>query len=224
MKNCKKCNVNITDDTNVCPLCKTILHSDKDNVSTGYSSYPHIMMSLDKFNLANKILLLISIISAVGCIVLNVFFPEILWSVICILGIIYLWITISYSIKKNVNIASKILIHTIAAILLAFIFNYVLFKEHWPILDYAIPIILSISNIALIILQIIQNIHHENYFVYQLVISVFSIIPLILLKLNMIEITLPTYIFFIIAGIALISTIIFYSKDFIAEIKKRFHF
>ncbi|MEG2310739.1 MAG: DUF6320 domain-containing protein [Clostridia bacterium] len=224
MKKCKKCKVNIIDDTNICPLCKTILHSNSKNEISGYNTYPDITMSLDKYNLITRILILISIVCGISCIIINIYLPSIPWSLISISGIFYLWITIPYSIKNNVNIASKVLIHTVTAIALSFVLYYILAYKHWPILDFSVPIILTISNVALIILQIIQSLHRENYIMYQLVISILSIIPLILIKTSIVNILLPTYISLAIAAFTLISTIVFYSKDFVIELKKRFHF
>ncbi|MEG1141610.1 MAG: DUF6320 domain-containing protein [Clostridia bacterium] len=220
-KKCKKCNVNIINNTNTCPLCKSILH---DNNNTINNTYPLTFDNLNNYNLLKKILIFISIISAISCLVINIYVSSIPWSIIYILGIIYLWITIPYSIKMNVNIASKIVIHTITAIIILFILHCILLNKHWLILDFSIPIILTISNISLLVLQAIYKFHHENYIIYGLIISILSIIPLILINSHVITILLPSYILFGVAIFTLVSTIVFFTKDLIIELKKRFHY
>ena len=49
---------------------------------------------------------------------------KISWSALSIAGIIYVWITVIYSIKKNTNIAGHVLIQTIAISCLTVFIDY----------------------------------------------------------------------------------------------------
>ena len=65
--------------------------------------------------------------------------PKIPWSALVNAGIIYIWITVFYSIKKRVNIAGHVFLQTIAISLLTLAIDYELGMKGWAI-NIAIPI------------------------------------------------------------------------------------
>ena len=84
MKKCKFCNINITDDNNVCPLCKKRLESS----SITYQTYPTIA-NIKKYNIAINIMVIISIVTIFTCILVNLLTNRhFLWCILCIIGII----------------------------------------------------------------------------------------------------------------------------------------
>lgn len=76
--------------------------------------YPEIL-NIKKGNKIKKSLILLSISISIILIVINICVDKKNhWSLLCILGIIYVWVTVLYAMDKNVNIASHVLLQTIA--------------------------------------------------------------------------------------------------------------
>ena len=76
--------------------------------------YPQKLNS-KKSNLILKIGVLMSVFIAILLIVINkLTTPRIPWAAIANGGIIYAWIVLFYSIRKNINIAGHVLLQTIA--------------------------------------------------------------------------------------------------------------
>ena len=108
--------------------------------------------------------------------------PNIAWSPIANAGIIYVWITVIYSIKRNTNIASHVLLQMIIiTMLIMYIDNQIGYKG-WSIY-IGIPIVLIIANVTMLVLSIVCYKKYTKYAIYQLIIVLISIIP-ILIALN----------------------------------------
>lgn len=68
-----------------------------------------------------KILILTSLLMGILLVFINrIMTPEIPWAALANAGIIYGWITVLYSLNRNVNIAAHVLIQTLAVSILTF--------------------------------------------------------------------------------------------------------
>ena len=113
--------------------------------------------------------------------------PNIPWSPIANAGIIYAWITVIYSIKKNSNIAAHVLVQMIImTMLILFIDNRLGFYR--LSIYIGIPIILIIANVTMLVLSIVCYKKYTKYAMYQLIIVLMSMIPIIIALNGIIEI------------------------------------
>ena len=112
--------------------------------------------------------------------------PRIPWAAIANGGIIYAWIVLFYSIRKNINIAGHVLLQTIAISLLTIYIDYELKFKGWSI-DIVVPILVIISNITMLVLTIVSHKEFIKYAIYQLLIVLFSLLPIILVTENMVQ-------------------------------------
>ena len=79
MSKCRHCNIEITDDTQVCPLCRCVVEVDEHTDNR----YPDIRFRTQKLHLAVRIFLFVAIILEVLFVYLNYkFYHGILWSLI----------------------------------------------------------------------------------------------------------------------------------------------
>ena len=98
-----------------------------------------------------KIFLLSSIILALILLLINkLTTPNVPWAALANGGIVYIWITAIYSIRKNTNIAGHVLIQTLAISILTVFIDYKLGFKGWSI-EIAMPIIIMIANITMLI-------------------------------------------------------------------------
>ena len=113
--------------------------------------YPQNLNSKEGEELV-KILLIVSGIIAVILIIINkLVTPNISWAGLANCGIIYIWITVIYSIKRNTNIAGHLLLQIILLSILTLYIDSNIGFYGWS-LSIAIPIILIIANFIMLIL------------------------------------------------------------------------
>jgi len=222
MKTCKRCNVKVVDDSNICPLCRTVL-TNIDNENSE-KTYPTIEVSPHKYDIIKRLFMLISIVSAVVSIVTNYLtYNGVIWSAITIAAIIYFWVLMTYSIKRNRNIASQILVQVICASILTVIMDNSIGYIGWSV-NYVIPEIIILANISLLIIITLNRMYWHTYILNQMVIATCGLIPGVLYICGVIKVPLPTIIATATSFLVLAVTMIFGDKTIGSELKRRFHF
>lgn len=144
------------------------------------------------------------------------------WSLLCVAGIIYVYGTIIYSSKRNVNIASNVFVQYILVSLLMLAYDYFLGYEGWSI-NIAIPIVIIIANSTLMILTIVSRKRYMRYAMYHVLTFLFSMSQLIILLTGHLENIVLSIIACGIAGLSLLLTVILCGKAMWLETKKRLH-
>ena len=184
--------------------------------------YPKLI-NIKKTNIAISILLLISIIVAIISIVINeLCTKEFKWSLIVVISILYIWVTTMYSIRKDVNIASHVLLQTICISILVVLLDIIIGYKKWS-LEIALPIIIGVANVTIFVLTIVNRKRYFKYAIYELLIFSISMIPFLLFLVHVINRWLLMTIFSGIALFTLISTIFLCGKDLKQEIERLFH-
>ena len=186
--------------------------------------YPKIR-NIKQVNLALIILMAISVLIALICVIVNVCTStEFWWSLIVIAGIVYTWVTVTYSIRRNINIASSVMIQLIAISILTLCIDYILGYSSWAI-NLAIPIIICVANVTIFILTLVSVHRYLKYAVYQLIIFVLSMIPLIIFFAFPGVITTPIFMI-ISSSIALftfVCPLILCGRSIMEELDRRLH-
>lgn len=186
--------------------------------------YPKII-NVKSGHLAIKIMTIISLIIAGVCMILNACTStRFLWSLIVIAGIVYTWVTVTYSIRRNINIASSVMIQLIAISILTLCIDYILGYSGWAI-NLAIPIIICVANVTIFILTLVSVHRYLKYAVYQLIIFVLSMIPLIIFFAFPGVITTPIFMI-ISSSIALftfVCSLILCGRSIMEELDRRLH-
>lgn len=144
------------------------------------------------------------------------------WSLLCVAGIIYVYGTIIYSRKRNVNIASNVFVQYILVSLLMLAYDYFLGYEGWSI-NIAIPIVIIIANSTLMILTIVSRKRYMRYAMYHVLTFLFSMGQLIVLLTGHLENKVLSIVACGIAGLSLLLTAILCGKAMWLETKKRLH-
>ena len=184
--------------------------------------YPQ-KLSSKKTNLLIKILLLVSITIAIILVIINkLTTPNIHWAALANSGIIYIWLTVLYSISKNTNIAAHVMIQTIAISLLTTFIDYRIGFNGWS-LEIAIPIILIVANITMLELTIVSHKKYIRYAIYQLIICIFSLVPLYFIYEHIVYQVVLSYVAIGISLVNFLLTIILCARDVKEAIIRKFH-
>ena len=184
--------------------------------------YPKIR----NINRSNKVMLIMTIISfviGITSLIVNHFVTRhFKWSLLVIAGVIYTWITVMNSIKKNVNIASRVMLQVILIDILCVALDWIIGYRGWSF-TIAIPISIITANVTMLILLMCTFKIYARYIIYQLIIFVWSMIPVVLCLIGWVPTNILTIIATPIAIFSLLLTIILFAKDVNEEMKKRFH-
>ena len=186
--------------------------------------YPKVR-NVKKGNIAIKIMFIISLIVAVTCLIINACTSTIfLWSLIVVAGIIYTWVTVTYSVKRNINIASSVMIQLIAISVLTVCIDYILGYSGWAI-NLAIPIIIMVANITILVLTVVSVHRYYKYALYQLIIFVLSMIPLFIFFAFPGVIVAPIFMIISssIAVFTFVLSLILCGRSIIDELDRRLH-
>ena len=180
-------------------------------------------LSSKKSNVLIKILLGVSLIIAIILTMINkLTTPEIHWAALANSGIIYSWITVRYSIHKRTNIAGHVMIQAIAISLLTTYIDYNLGFRGWS-LEISIPIIIMIANVTMLVLTIVSHRKYIRYAIYQLVICIYSLIPIYFIQKELIDNYILSYVAIGISIVNFILTIILSARDVREAIIRKFH-
>ena len=184
--------------------------------------YPQKLNS-KKGELIIKIAIAISITIGISLIIINkLVTPQIHWAGFCNAGIIYVWVTVLYSINKNINIAGHVLIQAIAISILTIYIDYKIGFKAWSI-NIAIPIVIIIANITMLILTIVSHKKYIKYAIYQLVIIAISLLPILFVYENWVQ---EKTLSIIASGISILNfilTLALCSRDIKEVIIRKFH-
>ena len=148
--------------------------------------------------------------------------PEIPWAAIANAGIVYAWVTVIYSIKKNINIAGHVVVQIMALSVLTAYVDYKLGWKAWSI-NIAIPIMIIVANITMFVLTIVSHKKYVKYVMYQFVIVIFSMLPIILVQENIIKSGILNIVSSSICFINFILCLVLCTKDIKEAIIRKFH-
>ncbi len=185
--------------------------------------YPQIRYDREKFKkLANIFYGLMFLVAAGLGLVNYLVYPGSLWSVIAIDLVAYAVLTIRYSILRHSNLAGKILVQTMAAGVLWVMIDYSMGYSGWSV-NYGIPGTILFADLAVVFLILVNRMNWQSYFMYQIAITVFSFIPLVLWATGLLTRPLLAIVTMVVTVAILAVTIVLGDRSVKTELKRRFH-
>lgn len=167
-------------------------------------------------------LLVLAIISIVLLIINQLTTPNIYWSHLCILGFIYIYFTVRYSMTKATNIAGHIMVQSILTALLFFFIDYQIGFKGWSV-NICFPILIIIANIAMFIITLVSHKHFGKYAISQLIIVLLSLSIIYFIYKGFIKASLLINVSILISSINFVFSLIMCHKDFKEELVRKFN-
>ena len=214
MRICKKCNLKIKTDSDICPLCQNKLIGKKEE-----NVFPIIPNIYKKYFTFFKILLFISFVTSLLCIAVDLMINKYHFSLFVILGFICLFIILKTAFNNKESIFKSILSQLIILSCLSILWDYFTGFHHWSI-TYVIPILCIICSINLAILSIVLKDYLEQEIFYFICAILIGIIPLLFIAID-IPNKIPSVISVLFNLICFITLLIFKFKDVKEELKRR---
>ncbi len=144
------------------------------------------------------------------------------WSVIAIFGIADVALTVRYSILRHANLGKSVLIETLGIQALLLATDHVIGYQGWSV-NYAIPSTILFADIAIVFLILLNRLNWQSYFMYQIAITLFSFIPILLWALGLITQPVMAIITVIISVLILTMTVLLGDRRVKNELIRRFH-
>ena len=145
------------------------------------------------------------------------------WSVIAIGGIAYVAMTLRYSIMRRASLAGILVVQSLGAQVLLVLIDYMTGFHGWSF-NFAIPSVLLFDLIAAVFLILVNRMNWQSYLMYQIAITIFSFIPLILWAAGLITQPLMAVITVVLSVAVMIVTVVLGDRSVKNELKRRFHF
>lgn len=178
MAKCKNCNVEILDETEVCPLCHSILEQN-DALE---NMYPNVRFMMRKLTLISRIYLFCAILLQAGLFCINwLYFDEVevWWSAISGLSLLYVYVLIRYAILGTSGYKSKVLILSLIAVLSAVAIDLVTGFHGWS-LDYVLPSGIVIMDGIILFCMAYNHRNWQSYIMWQILMLLVCVAMLIL--------------------------------------------
>lgn len=230
MNKCQHCNVVIYDDTEICPLCHSVLDevTDEDKQKLkGFSikgaPYPDVRKRRKQLHFIMRLLLFLFILAEICLIVINYLVnPKFWWSGISGVAMIYIYLSMVYWIHHDAGYAAKIGLQLCLTIGLLVGIDYFTGMTGWS-LQWAIPGVILFGDAIVFFLMMLNRQHWYSYTLLLLLIACFSIGIISLYFAGKISNIVLPVVSAGVTGVYLLGTIIFGDREFTRELKRRFH-
>lgn len=221
MRKCKNCQVAILDNTLVCPLCSSVLEGEAEE---GYEPmYPDVKNKVRALNLIVKIYTFVAIIVEAVLIIVNVrTFRNLWWSAISGIAILYLYVTLRFSIQKNRGYRRTIMIQLIGATLLSVAIDFIVGYRGWSV-NFVLPGAILLLDLAIFILMIVNKSYWQSYILMQMFTTILGIMVLVFWHQGLIWNPVVSIVAASVSAALLLGTLIFGDRKAINELKRRFH-
>ncbi|HAP33026.1 MAG TPA: hypothetical protein DEO62_05615 [Lachnospiraceae bacterium] len=229
MKRCESCNMYIYDDTELCPMCNSVLsdvsEKDKQEVIKKYgrpAPYPDIKERSRKLAFAMKLILFIFILAGTAMIIVNAAVtPQMWWSLIAVSGLVYIYLGMRYWIRHDSGISSKLGKQILITIPLLIIIDYYTGFHKWS-LTWAVPGIIILGNVIVMFLMLF---YRDRWYAYLMLLLMLLVCCAVVSALMIFNLVTNNTLIYVADGITctyLLAVIIFFGRTFRREMKRRF--
>lgn len=219
MSKCRKCNIEILDETERCPLCHSVLEQTEELENM----YPNVAIKTRKMVLISRVYLFCSILLEAALIGINATGEfRTWWSIIAGLGFLYGYLVISFAILGKAGYKSKVIVLALIAVLLAVVSDFVVGYQGWSI-NYAIPITILLVDAVIIVLMILNKRNWQSYMMWQILMILCSLISLEFSVAGIASAPVWGEIAFAASVSLFLGTVIIGGRRARTELKRRFH-
>ncbi len=220
MSRCRKCQVYIRDNTEVCPLCRCVVEKSDD----AFDAYPDISKKNRLFLLFTRIYLFLAIIAESIMVYFNhMNFDGTWWCVIPAGVMLYIYVTLRYAFGNSYSgYMIKIFVAALFAIGVLTLIDYGMGAYGWA-QDYAVPGLLMLLDLVILILMMVNHRRWYSYISSQLIVFAVSLLQLIALSFGYIKNPNIVFLAIAVAGFEFLGTLIIGGEMSVNELRRRFH-
>ena len=219
MAECKTCRIEILDETEICPLCKSIL-VQTDELE---NMYPDARVHMRKLLRLSRIYLFCAIVVEGLLVAVDMNTPSpFQWSILTGFGLAVVYITLRYAILGRSGHQTKIILMSVLAVLIAVGVDWVIGFDGWS-LRYVLPGGIVAVDMGIVLAMIINRRNWQSYIMCQLVTILCSLIPALLTLTELVNGILIPFTPLAVSVLLFLGTMIIGERRAWLELKRRFH-
>ncbi|WRS26159.1 DUF6320 domain-containing protein [Oscillospiraceae bacterium MB08-C2-2] len=221
MKYCNKCKVEVDGMVERCPLCYAPLIQQNNQPES--QPYPVLEDLSQRYNIAVRIALLLSLTAGAVCLIINIItFRTVWWSFIVISNILYIWAAVYTAFRKRGRIGVNIMTQFVILSLLLIAIDRSTGSVNWS-LNYVVPLLAITASLSNTIIIIFKRMAFRDFFIYFFITALLGFVPIILMAFQQVSVLWPSLTAALYSGISLVGMFILADKTTKTELKKRFH-
>lgn len=219
MSKCRKCNIEVLDETERCPLCNSVLEQTMELENM----YPNVRIKARKLMLISRIYLFGAILLEVLLVYINVVTDsKTWWSIITALVFVYVYMLIRFAILGKSGYKSKVIVLTVIAILIAVASDFVSGYKGWSV-NYALPSGILLIDAGILVLMFTNRRNWQSYMMWEIFMILCSIVPLVFSLVGIATAPFLGELSFAVSVLLFVGTLIIGDRRARTELKRRFH-
>lgn len=219
MSICKKCNLEILDETERCPLCDSVLEQTVEVENM----YPNVRVMARKMMLISRVYLVCAMILEVLLVYINVVTDsEIWWSAISGLSFVYVYMLIRFAILGKSGYQSKVTLLSLIAVLMLVAVDFLYGYRGWSI-NYALPVVILLVDLSILFLMFFNRRNWQSYMMWQLFMILCSVVSLVFSLIGIATRPFMGELAFTASVLLFVGTVIIGDRRARTELKRRFH-
>ena len=219
MSRCHKCKVEILDETEICPLCRSVLEQNEELENM----YPNARLKTQKLLLISRLYLFCVILIEFVLLGMDIARDtEPTWSIVIGLILLYFYTVFRYAVLGKTGYQSKTIVLTLVTVLVAIGVDFATGYRGWSV-DYVISSGILIVDIGIIVLMIYNRRNWQSYLMSQIFMILCSVIPVILYLLGLEKNGQMAFLPLVVSAFLLLGTIMIGGRRACLELKRRFH-
>lgn len=221
MLHCNKCNVNVTGAPERCPLCGSELTGVPDPEGGQFVPLPN--RARERY-LVLKIITMAALSSIIVSMAVDYMLGRrISWSLFVLGGSVCAWIFTVIGWRKRKQLAKNIFLQTTIVSLAGILWDTGTGWHGWSI-DFVIPCACVAAILAIGTLAVVLSLESSDYMIYLLIVSVYGLVPLILLLTDQVNIMYPSVVCVALSLLTVVGLLVFFRRNAVEELQKKFHF
>lgn len=218
MQYCEKCRVSVRGEDKKCPLCQSKLSGIAES-----GQYPKLKAKKSRLVFGVKIAALATVFLCIAAGAVNIIVtPGENWALLAISAAACVWVCFLYAVKKRRKLSRNIIVQVILVCLLSIIWDFATGGLGWSV-DYVIPCVCGAAAAALQILALVLKMPASDYIFCLLWDAAFGLVPALLILTGKVTVILLSVICIAISVAVVFLVALFFGRDIVLEIKKRFH-
>jgi len=237
MAKCRQCNVTISDDTAVCPLCRCVVEVEVDNIPESVADaaehsgadrlhineYPDVWVRERKLKQISNIVFFVVLAASAALVTVNFMMPESgWWSLIPIAAMAYAYAVFRLVFVSRKGYRWKTFMPLILALVLLIIIDVETGFYGWS-LNYVFPSGILLTDLIIVMLMLTNLKNWQSYMIMQICMIVTSLVPVALWIAGIITAPVLTMIAVVVSVLLFLGAVIIGGRTAQGELKRRFH-
>lgn len=219
MAKCHNCKVEVLDETEFCPLCRSVL----EQTEPLEDMYPDVRVRLRKLRLASRIYLFCAILAeaflfGVNCVTES----DLWWSAITGLGLLYVYLVLRYAILGSSGYQVKVCLLAVLSVSAAVGIDFISGFQGWSV-DYVLPGGILLVDAVIVGCMFFNRRNWQSYMMWQILMILCGTVPALLYWKEYEHNPYLAFLPLIVSCALFLGTLIIGDRRARTELARRFH-